>query len=85
MLAIDLAHKQANALIKGDGGAIGVTEDPSALSAHTSVHKLDSTHYQRGADRFCAFLKDLESQEESLFCKPLEEEQAQFLTTKCYH
>jgi hypothetical protein len=30
-LAIDQAHEQANAVIKGDGGAIGVTEDPSAL------------------------------------------------------
>ena len=30
-LAIDQAHEQANALIKGDGGAIGVTEDSSAL------------------------------------------------------
>lgn len=30
-LAIDQAHKQANAIIKGDGGAIGITEDESAL------------------------------------------------------
>ena len=30
-IAIDQAHKQNNALIKGDGGAIGLTEDPSAL------------------------------------------------------
>ena len=30
-LDIDQAHEQANAVIKGDGGAIGVTEDPSAL------------------------------------------------------
>lgn len=30
-LAIDQAHEQANAIIKGDGGAIGITEDPSAL------------------------------------------------------
>ena len=27
-VAIDQAHEQANAVIKGDGGAIGVTEDP---------------------------------------------------------
>ena len=141
-LAIDQAHEQANALIKGDGGVIGVTEDPSALRrwmvaglevshlvaqyeglsgakdakrstihhertipaqrvflekvgrltnvihdlgnpfqeesndlltldtkdiAHTSVHELVRTNYERGADRFCTFLKDLESQEESLF------------------
>ena len=30
-LVIDQAHEQANAVIKGDDGAIGVTEDPSAL------------------------------------------------------
>ena len=30
-LAIDQAHEQANAVIKGDGGVIGVTEDASAL------------------------------------------------------
>lgn len=30
-MAIDQAHEQNNALIKGDGGAIGLTEDPSAL------------------------------------------------------
>ena len=28
---IDQAHEQVNAVIKADGGAIGVTEDPSAL------------------------------------------------------
>ena len=30
-IAIDQAHEQVNAVIKADGGAIGVTEDPSAL------------------------------------------------------
>ena len=30
-LALDQAHEQANAIIKADGGAIGLTEDPSAL------------------------------------------------------
>ena len=30
-MAIDQAHEWANAVIKADGGAIGVTEDPSAL------------------------------------------------------
>lgn len=29
--AIDQAHEQANAVIKGDGGAVGLTEDLSAL------------------------------------------------------
>ena len=30
-LVIDQAHEQANAVVKGAGGAIGVTEDASAL------------------------------------------------------
>ena len=30
-IAIDQAHGRANAVIKGEGGTIGVTEDPSAL------------------------------------------------------
>ena len=30
-IAIDHAHEQNNAVIKGDGGAVGVTEDPAAL------------------------------------------------------
>ena len=30
-IGVDHAHEQANALVKGDGGAIGITEDPSAL------------------------------------------------------
>jgi len=30
-IGIDHAHEQANALVKGDGGAIGLTEDPTAL------------------------------------------------------
>ena len=30
-LAIDQAHEQNNAVIKGDGGAVGLTEDPGAL------------------------------------------------------
>ena len=30
-MAIDQVHEHKNAVIKGDGGAIGLTEDPSAL------------------------------------------------------
>ena len=30
-LAIDKAHEQNNAVVKGDGGAVGLTESPSAL------------------------------------------------------
>ena len=32
LVAVDQAHEQANAVIKVDGGKIGVTEDPSALN-----------------------------------------------------
>ena len=30
-IALDQAHEQANALVKGDGGAVGLTENPGAL------------------------------------------------------
>ncbi len=30
-VAIDKAHEEANAVIKGDGGVAGITEDPPAL------------------------------------------------------
>lgn len=30
-MAIDQAHKQANTIIKAEGGVISVTEDPSTL------------------------------------------------------
>ena len=30
-MAIGQTHEQANAFIKGEGGTIGITEDPSAL------------------------------------------------------
>ena len=30
-MAIDQAHEQNNALVKGDGGAVGLTEDVQAL------------------------------------------------------
>ena len=30
-IAIDQAHKQNNASVKGDGGAVGLTENPAAL------------------------------------------------------
>ena len=32
-IGIDHAHEQANALVKGDGGAVGLTEDPGCLLA----------------------------------------------------
>ncbi len=30
-IAIDQAHEEANAVIKGDGDTVGITEDPSIL------------------------------------------------------
>ena len=34
-LALDQAHEQANAVIKGDSGAVGITEDLAALRRWT--------------------------------------------------
>ena len=51
--------------------------------AHMSVHELVRTHYERGADRFCTFLKDLESREESLFYKPLKKNKLNFFKQQC--
>ena len=31
VFSVDQAHEQNNALIKGDGGAVGLTSNPSAL------------------------------------------------------
>ena len=57
-MTIDQTHEQANAIIKGDGVTIGVTEDPSALRrwmiAGSEVSKL-VTDYEAS----------LESKEES--------------------
>ena len=30
-ISLDQAHEQVNALVKGDGGAVGLTEKPAAL------------------------------------------------------
>lgn len=30
-VALDQAHEQVNAVVKGEGGAVGLTENPSAL------------------------------------------------------
>ncbi len=30
-MAIDQAHEQHNAIVKGDGGAVGLTQNPEAL------------------------------------------------------
>ena len=30
-IAIDQAHEQNNAMVKGEGGAVGLTENPNAL------------------------------------------------------
>ena len=52
-LPIDHGHEQNNAVIKGDGGAIGLTEDESALRrcpkmvAGSEVNRL-SSNYETG-------------------------------------
>ena len=43
-LAIDQAHEHVNAVIKGDGGAVGITEDPSALKRWMTVGSAVSQH-----------------------------------------
>ena len=41
-LAIDQAHEQNNASVKGDGGAVGLTENPAALR-HWLISGPDTT------------------------------------------
>ena len=38
-LAHDLVHEQLNAIVKGDGGAIGVTEKEAALTRRWQIQK----------------------------------------------
>ena len=45
VIAIDQAHKQLNALIKGDGGAVGLTENPAALKRWMKSLKLVTQHH----------------------------------------
>ena len=51
--------------------------------AHTSVHELLRIYYERGTERFHAFLKGLESQEESLFHKPIKKNKLNFFKQQC--
>ena len=47
-MAIDQAQEQANVIVKGEGGALAVTEDPSALQrwmvARPEVNRLTAEY-----------------------------------------
>ena len=47
MIAIDQAHKQHIAVIKGDRGTIGITEDKSFLSLSFCQYCLTSKDFRR--------------------------------------
>ena len=51
--------------------------------AHTSVHELLRTHYERSTERFHVFLKGLESQEDSQFYKLLKKNKLNFFKQLC--
>lgn len=48
--------------------------------AKPSVHELLSKHYERGTERFCAFMKGLQSQEQELFYKSITRNTINFFT-----
>lgn len=76
-MAIDQAHEQMNACIKGDGGAVGLTDNPSALlrwmvagpevarciqEFEIGSKKSDNTrHHDQTASVQVAFIKDVRS------------------------
>ena len=43
-IALDHAHEQANASVKGDGGAVGLTENPNARRPVGSVGRVPDYH-----------------------------------------
>ena len=76
-LAIDQAREQANAVIKGDDGTIGVTEDPSALRrwmiAGTEVSHLvaqyESTSEAKDANENIRYYEQTEHTRKAFFDK----------------
>ena len=73
-IAIDQAHEQNNACIKGDGGAVGITDNPSALRCwmvagpevarvieefHDENHCKVTTHHDQTPSVKAAFAKDV--------------------------
>ena len=75
-MALDQAHEQLNALVKGDGGAVGLTEHPAALRRWmvagpeisrmiqefecNSIHSLTS-HHDQSHNSQVTFKKDVEA------------------------
>ena len=70
-IPIDQAHEQNNALIKGDGGAVGLTDNPSALlrwmitgpEAARAIEELgrreDTRHHDQTPSVQTSFTKDV--------------------------
>uniref|UniRef100_H3ACQ8 Uncharacterized protein n=1 Tax=Latimeria chalumnae TaxID=7897 RepID=H3ACQ8_LATCH len=72
-LAIDQAHEQNNAVVKGDG-VIGFTKDPSAHTkdiADPSSAEMIGTYYKRGRDQFRSFTEGLQSEDKCSFYQPI--------------
>ena len=76
-IAIDQAHEQNNAIVKGDGGAVGLTENPSALrhwmvsgqeiaqvvneKKVASSNDVKTDHHEENRSFQMMFLKDVKS------------------------
>lgn len=76
-IAIDQAHEQANVVIKGDGGAIGLTENPKALRRwmvagpevarlitefeNDTISNKDHRHHEQTPAAQASFKKDVQS------------------------
>ena len=50
VMSIDQCHEQLNDLIKGDGGAVGLTENPQALERWMIIGPELSRHIQEFED-----------------------------------
>ena len=70
-MPIDQAHEQNNACVKGDGGAVGLTENPSGQvarvigefenSASPENRRVDTHHHDQTASVQISFAKDVRS------------------------
>ena len=74
-IAIDQAHEQNNAIVKGDGGAVGLTENPSALGPEiarvvnefenemkvASSNDVKTDHHEENRSFQMTFFKDVKS------------------------
>ena len=89
-MAIDQAHEQNNATVKGDGGAVGLTENPASLH-HWMVSGLEmariigefeiSTKKRKDKDVQMAFARDVKALSEAIdeIGNPFSEESSDLL------